>query len=138
MIKGLQGDKSIGRKWYLLIKKLLESFGFVACPVEPTLYLFRCNDKMMIVNTSTDDFLCAHSHTKTYASLVSHLKKYFDVTTKQGTKFKYLNLRIIQSEHCISFDQTKHIKNTIVNRFFPPATTEHMRSTEYTHTISDQ
>ena len=69
MIKELQGDKPIGRKWCLLIKKLLKSFGFVTYQVEPALYLFRHNDKMMIMNTSTDDFLCAYSHVETYASL---------------------------------------------------------------------
>ena len=39
LIKGLKGDKSIGHKWYdLLIKRLLDSFGFVACHVGPALY----------------------------------------------------------------------------------------------------
>ena len=38
LIKELQGDTSIGRKWCLLVKRLLKPSGFVVCPVEPALY----------------------------------------------------------------------------------------------------
>ena len=76
---------------YILIKKLLKSFSFVACPVEPALYQFHCDDKIIIVNTSTDDFLCAYSHNSTYTSLLAHPQGYSDVTTKQAAEFEYLN-----------------------------------------------
>ena len=40
VINGIQGDKSIGRRWYLLLKKLLEDFGFVCCIYDPQ-YVYR-------------------------------------------------------------------------------------------------
>ena len=43
-------------------------------------------------------------------------------------EFEYLNLRIIQTQHGISFDQTKHTQKTIASKFFPPETTEHLKS----------
>ena len=73
----------------------------------------------MVVNTLTDNFLCAYSCVKIYRSLCDYLKKFFDITTEEGTSFMYLNFRIIQSEFGVSFDQTEHILGTIVKKFFP-------------------
>ena len=121
LLRGLQGDRSIGREWYLLLKLLLENFGFKQCHNEPALYRYWNEESahLMIINTSTDDLLCAYSHVEIYKALCDYLKKYFDITTEEGTTFKYLNLRIIQSQHGISFDQTDHILRTIVEKFFP-------------------
>jgi len=82
----------------------------------------------MIVNTSTDDFLCEYSHIELYRDLCTYLKKYFDITTEEGSKLMYLNLRIIQTVYGVSFDQTDHIQRTIVDKFFPPETTEILKS----------
>ena len=38
----------------------------------------------MIVNTSTDDFLCAYSHESIYIRLCTFFKGYFNITTKDG------------------------------------------------------
>jgi hypothetical protein len=75
---------------------------------------------MMIINTSTDDFLCAYSHEHIFNDVGEHLKKYFDITTDTGPKVSYLNLRIIQSPHGISFDQTEHIEDKVIKKYFPP------------------
>eukprot|EP00956_Cyclotella_meneghiniana_P015837 scaffold24602_cov53-Cyclotella_meneghiniana.AAC.1 len=34
-------------------------------------------------------------------------------------KFKYLNLRIISTEHGVSYDQTEHIEHKIIKKYFP-------------------
>jgi hypothetical protein len=39
---------------------------------------------------------------------------------KEGTQISYLNLQIIQSKYGVSYDQTKHIHQKIVNKYFPP------------------
>ena len=124
LLNGLQGDKSIGRKWYLLLKKLLENFGFVPCIQEQSLFIYEKDDGKMILNTSTDDFLCAYSNELIFESLCKHLEQYFDITTKTGMLLKYLNVRIIQSEHGISLDQSEHIQDHIINKYFPPAKIE--------------
>ena len=120
LLNGLQGDKSIGRKWYLLLKRLLEEFGFVSCIQEPSLFIYEKENGTMILNTSTDDFLCAYSNQTIFDTLCTHLKRFFDITTEQGTLLKYLNLRIIQSPFGISVDQSQHIEHTIINKYFPP------------------
>jgi hypothetical protein len=119
LLNGLQGDKSIGRKWYLLLKDLLEQFGFKACPQEPALFVYEKDDVGFLLNTSTDDFLCIHSHQAIYEELCTYLKQFFDITTMQGTLIKYLNIRIIQSDLGISYDQTEHIKRKILQKHFP-------------------
>ena len=72
-----------------------------------------------------------------YTNLVAHLKGYFDVTTKQATEIEYLNICIVQTQHSISFSQTDHIKETIFDKFFPPSTTERLKTVHmYFHTDS--
>ena len=41
LLNGLQGDKSIGRKWYKLLKRFLERFGFKMCLYEPSLFVYQ-------------------------------------------------------------------------------------------------
>jgi hypothetical protein len=74
LLNGLQGDKSIGRKWYLLLKKLLEKFGFLMCPQEPSLFIYDKEPDMMILNTSTDDFICVHSTQEIYDQLCDYFR----------------------------------------------------------------
>ena len=84
LMNGLQGDKSIGRKWYLLLKKLLEEFEFVPCIQEPSLFVYEKDDVKMILNTSTDDFLCAYSNQSIFDTLCAHLKRFFDISTESS------------------------------------------------------
>lgn len=119
LLNGLQGDKSIGRKWYLLLKNLLQKFGFVVCPPEPSIFIYEKGEHGFILNTSTDDFLCIHSTQAIYEELCTYLKEYFDITTCTGPLLKYLNTRIIQSEFGVSYDQTEHIEHKIIKKHFP-------------------
>ena len=120
ILNGIQGDKSIGRKWYLLLKKLLENFGFKCCPTEPSVFVYEKDDVYFILNTSTDDFLCAHSTQQIYDDLCEYFKKFFSMTFEtKVNKFKYLNLRIISTEHGVSYDQTEHIEHKIIKKYFP-------------------
>jgi hypothetical protein len=121
LLNGLQGDKSIGRKWYLLLKKFLLKFGFKVCLQEPSLFVYVHNDGKMLLNTSTDEFLCAYNIKQVLDRLCTELQRLFDITTKGGTVLKYLNLSIIQTEHGVSFDQTEHIERKIINKYFPPS-----------------
>ena len=121
LLNGLQGDKSIGRKWYLLLKTFLSNFGFATCIHEPSLFMYDHNDEIMLVNTSTDDFLCAFNSRPIYDRVCSELKKLFAITTQEGPVLHYLNLRIVQSEFGVSYDQSEHIERKIIDKYFPPS-----------------
>jgi hypothetical protein len=98
----------------------LEEFGFVCCPPEPTLFVYEAEDDQILLNISTDDFMCAHSNEEIYETLCTYLKQFFDITTQTGTKIKYLNIRIIQSDLGISYNQTEHIEHKIIQKHFLP------------------
>ena len=127
LLKGLQGDKSIGRDWYLLLVRLFKELKFTPCPSEPAVFIYRSGDDLMLACTSTDDILCAYSRRDLFTRLKTHLAEYVDVTTQEGSRIKYLNLDIIQSQHGISYDQSAHIEDTIKSKFFPPDSTSTLK-----------
>ncbi len=121
ILNGMQGDCEIGRKWYLLLKKNLEEFGFNQCPFDLSLYYFCDKAHVMLLNTSTNDFLCAYSDSTIFLHLQTHMKIYVGVTSQDGLVLNYLNLQILQSSHGISVDQSKHIQSTILDPWFGSA-----------------
>lgn len=58
--KGVQGDRSIGRNWFLLLRRLFRSFKLLPCPQEQALFKFEQDNQTLIVNTSAYDFLGAY------------------------------------------------------------------------------
>ena len=115
---GLQGQKDIGRVWYTFMHKMLIIFGFRRFPQDHALYHLERDNEMLIMDTSTDDFLCAYSSDAIFADLQKHISQYVNVTAQTGPVLNYLNLRIIQSPHGISIDQTDHIRTTILDAWF--------------------
>ena len=103
------------REWYLLLRIILVRFGCKKCPHELTLYYWERGEDILLINTSTDDFLCAFSIVEIFHELRDFVTKFFDVTTQEGPILKYLNLCIVQSQYDISFDQAEHIRNTILD-----------------------
>ena len=124
---GIQGDRAIGRRWYLMLVKILDIFGCKRCPTESALFIYRKDGDILIVNCSTDDLLCAYSNAVLFHNLRDHIKKYVEVTTNEGSVLKYLNLRIVQSKYGISFDQTEHIRSTILDEWFPNESKENVK-----------
>ena len=56
-------------------------------------------------------------------ALQTHMRRFVLITTQDAAVVKYLNVRIVQSDMGIRIDQTHHIKSTILDVWFPPATT---------------
>jgi len=119
---GVQGMKSIGRIWYKFMYVMLTKFGFVRYHGDHALFFYQCKTSgdMMILDTSTDDFLCGHNSNGLLNTFITYMQKYVNVTVQRGQVLNYLNLRIIQSIYGISIDQTQHIKDTILDVWFPP------------------
>jgi hypothetical protein len=129
-INGMQGRKDAGRNWYLLLKEILEDFGFKYCPAEPALFVYYEGEETMYVVTSTDDFLVCYSTPTLYSMLQVHMKKFVPITTQEGQVMKYLNVRIVQSDMGISIDQTHHIQTTILDKWFPSHKTEQLKTAD--------
>ena len=43
---------------------------------------------------------------------------------------KYLNMQIVQTNMGISIDQTRHIQTNILDKWFPPDTTEQFKTAD--------
>ena len=43
-LNGMQGRRDAGRSWYLLLKSILEDFGFKPCPAEPALSFYSSKE----------------------------------------------------------------------------------------------
>jgi hypothetical protein len=60
----------------------------------------------------------ASENDEPFHHLVTELRQMFDLTSKQGSTLKFLNLRIVQSPLGVSFDQTQHITTQIIEPYF--------------------
>lgn len=73
----------------------------------------------MLLNTSTDDSLCAFNDPSTYDQFFTHIHSFFDITTKTGSFLYYYNMCIFQLSLGITIDQTGHIEDKIIDTYFP-------------------
>ena len=124
-----QGAKPAGREWNSILNLSLQDQGLTRNPVDQALHVRRNKDGTLIVGCSTDDFLCAFTSRNLFVGFIAHMSRCFPVTYKEGPKLSYLNLRIVQSEHGISIDQTEHMRETILDHWFPDASTKVKGST---------
>ena len=86
-----------------------------AMPHELVLYYFKHREDIILINISTNDFLCAYLKVELFYEFWDFMKKFIDVTTQEGCILKYLNLHTVQSSYEISLDQSEHILDTISN-----------------------
>jgi hypothetical protein len=138
ILRGIQGDKEIGRSWYLLLRTILVKFGCAQCKVEQALYMYKSKGDLLIINTSTDDLLCAYSRVEVFYALRDFMLKFVDVTTQEGPCLSYLNLRIVQSQYGISYDQTEHIRDSILEFWFPSGSTERLKGHDTPWNLTDK
>ena len=127
---GMQGEKDVGRGWYIQMKDtLVNGFGMIVCPAEPALFVKHYpGGDIFLLCTSTDDFLCAFSKEYIFADFMKFMDSVLPVTAQTGKVLKYLNVRIIQTDMGISIDQTQHIKTNVIEKFFPPNRTDRLKS----------
>ena len=116
-VNGIQGTKDIGRVWNIVLRKILMAppLEFTRLNSEPGVFVkhYPGNQKH-IIGVSTDDFLCAYSDRSFFLNLIQGMKSYFNITSAEGPSLRMLNIRIIQSEHGVSFDQSEGIEPNIL------------------------
>jgi hypothetical protein len=114
----IQGCKDAGNRWYILLKTHLQDIGMQVSPLDHGVFIWKWKRYHSLSVLETDDLLMASDNDEPFLHLVTELRKMFDLTSKQGSVLKFLNLRLIQSPHGISFDQTKHIQSQILEPYF--------------------
>ena len=109
----IYGTKDAGRKWYLHLKKMLDSFGIVECALEKGLYrMYWQGSVRMVIHTHVDDLLvamemsCAHAkHT------LEKLQKSLYLKGGTGQVFEYLARTITITADTITVSQAKSAAN---------------------------
>jgi len=137
-INGMQGRKDAGRSWYLLLRDIFHDFALYECPAEPALFSYYDGQESLVISTSTDDFLGATTSRALAQRFETHLRRFVEITVQKGSALKYLNVRIIQSELGISYDQTHHIRTSVLDVWFPPTTTERIKGADTPYRTDSQ
>lgn len=120
VLTNFQGQKDAGRKLYQALLKLLTKDNYTKSSVDHSVFTKVIDGKNFHVCISTDDFLCAYHNVQHFNAFCDKLREYFTITTSTGPVIHYLNLTITQSDHYISFDQTKSIIEALTNYFGTP------------------
>ena len=63
----------------------------------------------MFVCSETDDFLISTDSNEAFRFIQNKIKEAFGISLQTCIRIKYLNFKLIQSEHGINMDQTDHI-----------------------------
>jgi hypothetical protein len=131
-INAIQGTKPAGNQWNKILTNVLQHHKYKQNPIDHAVFVYHSSDmtQTQIICVSTDDFLCAFTHQSLFDDLCTSLKKYFELTTKEGPELSYLNLSITQTSEYIAIDQTKHIKE-IVESWFPETSNIHTTDTPF-------
>ena len=109
MFNSNQGTKDAGNLWYTLIKDIITKYGLVRCTVDHAYFVKQLEDgSFMLVSLATDDLLVSCRTYQIFNDFVLYLQQYFEVTVQDGQVLKFLGLRIIQSNDCLSIDQGEY------------------------------
>lgn len=127
-LKSIQGTKQAGRLWWDLLKSILiNKLEMTEGNPDKGTFVWRKDKEIMLICVETDDLLISYSSFRLVQLLENELKKLFKYTKEEGTVLKFLNFRIIQSEHGISIDQTKHIIKEVLNPYWSNKNRDNIR-----------
>jgi len=117
-LKSIQGTKDAGQRWYKLLAACLLALKMIRCSCDHGVFIWNLPTETCFLAIETDDILFISKTRTPFLQLKSELEKLFDLTVCEGSILKFLHLQIIQSPFGVSFDQTTHIKNTILHDYF--------------------
>jgi len=123
-LKCIQGTKDAGQRWYKLLMGVLLGLKMVRCSCDHGVFIWTLPQETCYVALETDDLLFLSKTREPFLLLKRELEKLFDLMVCEGSTLKFLNLQIFRSPNGISFDQTQHIKHTILAEHFkdiPPS-----------------
>jgi hypothetical protein len=117
-LKCIQGTRDAGQRWYKLLAGCLLAQNMVRCSCDHGIFIWSLPTETCYCALETDDLLFLSKTRQPFLQLMQELQKLFDLTICEGSILKFLNLRIVRSPAGVSFDQTQHIKRTILDEYF--------------------
>ena len=109
MLNSNQGTRDAGCLWYNLLYPILLNYGFIRCTVDHAYFVKEFEDKTyLFLSLATDDLLTSFKTYAIFDDLVAYLEQFFILTKQTGNVIKFLGVRYIQSNLCITMDQAEY------------------------------
>ncbi|GJS44723.1 retrovirus-related pol polyprotein from transposon TNT 1-94 [Tanacetum coccineum] len=106
--KALYGLKQAPRAWYDELSKYLLQNHFFKGTIDPTLFIRRFDDNILVVQVYVDDIIFGSTHPR-YTQLFSDLMKSRFEMSMMGEMTFFLSLQVNQSSHGIFINQSKYV-----------------------------
>ena len=118
MLNASQGTRDAGCLFYSLLRKVIESYGFVRSTVDHAYFVKDLADgNYLYLSVATDDLLVSFPSYAIFEDLRLYLSQYFELSIQTGGVLKFLGVRYVQSDHCISLDQAEYTFD-MLNHYF--------------------
>ena len=109
MFNSCQGTKDASCLFYKLLRKALKSYGFIRSTVDHAYFVKPLkNNHHLYASIVTDDILVSFTSYRFFDDLKKFISQYFELTVQTGAILKFLGVRYIQSNHCITLDQADY------------------------------
>ena len=118
MLNASQGTRDAGCLFYSLLRKIVESYGFVRSTVDHAYFVKALNNgHFMYLSIATDDLLVSFPTYNVFEDFKQYLSKFFELSIQSGGVLKFLGVRYVQSDHCISLDQAEYAYDMVSHYF---------------------
>ena len=118
MLNSNQGTRDAGCLWYCLLRSIVEQYGFVRSTVDHAFFVkLLPNGEYMYASLATDDILCSFHSWAIFDDFKNFFLEFFELSTQTGQVLKFLGIRIIQSDHCITMDQAEYTMEMLKHYF---------------------
>nr|GEX86929.1 retrovirus-related Pol polyprotein from transposon TNT 1-94 [Tanacetum cinerariifolium] len=105
--KALYGLKLAPRAWYDELSKFLTSKGFTKGTIDPTLFMIRYGEEILLVQIYVDDIIFGSTNPKYIKRFEKLMHSRFEISLMGKMKF-FLGLQIHQSSRGIFINQAKY------------------------------
>ena len=118
MLNSCQGTKDASSLFYKLLGKALKDYGFVRSTVDHAYFVKPLdNGHHIYASLATDDILVSFPTYQIFDDLKKYLQQYFELTVQTGGVLKFLGVRYIQSDECITLDQAEYTYSMLEHYF---------------------
>ena len=118
MLNSCQGTKDASSLFYKLLSKALKGYGFIRSTVDHAYFVKSLeNNRQVFASIATDDILVSFPTYNVFDDLKRYLQQYFELSVQTGGVLKFLGVRYVQSDSCITLDQAEYTYSMLEHYF---------------------
>nr|GFA56880.1 retrovirus-related Pol polyprotein from transposon TNT 1-94 [Tanacetum cinerariifolium] len=111
--KALYGLKQAPRAWYDELSNFLVSKGFSKCSIDPTLFITKHGEDILLVKIYVDDIIFGSTNPKLSKQFEKLMHNKFEMSMMGELKF-FLGIQIYQSPRGIFINQAKYAQEILI------------------------